>query len=294
MNITKFLCMTALLWVSTTQVALAQAWLLCDSCSTTADYESVALEAVPAIPNSSYYFAVANTQTGTFHYVEVIFHQREGDVPASDPSEPYTLSSSQSEGSLSSSQSDGSLSFSVGSVEASSEERTQFSAIVQLSRNEILVAAPPGIDGLESFHGAQPEILGPYLWVKKSAQNPAWQSGAIGSSWVTGLWNALKAADGKGPSACIVFQNGDSACYQLNPLDKNAPRYINGTAKTINGQPLEESGGIGGGTALEIYNPDPGVYAWGRSSFPTYSLWLFCSYSGGELTGCWTQIIQDP
>lgn len=284
MNIWKIFFAVVVLWASPTQAAKAQAWLLCDSCSTTADYESVALEAAPAIPNSSYYFAVANTRTGTFHYVEVIYHQRDGDVPASHPSEPANFYSSQSSDELNSS---------VGSVEASPEERAQFSAIVQLSRNEILVAAPGGIDGLGSFYGAQPDVLGPYLWVKKSAQNPAWQSGAIGTSWVSMLWNALKLADGKGPSACIVFQNGDSGCYQLNPMDKNAPRYISGTAKNINGQPLEEAGGIGGGTGLEIYNPDPGVYSWGRSSFPTFSLWLFCSFSGGELSGCWTQIIQD-
>jgi hypothetical protein len=285
MNIWKTLLALPLLWMSTAQVAQAQDWLLCDSCSTTADYESVALDAAPAIPNSQYYYAVANTQTGDFHYVEVIYHQRDGDVPASHPSEPHGVSSVQSSSDLN---------YSVGSVEASSEEKAQFAAIVQLSRNEILVAAPDGIDGLGSFYGAQPEILGPYLWVKKSAQNPAWQSNAIGSNWVIALWNALKAADGKGPSACIVFQNGDSACYQLNPLDRNAPRYINGTAKTIDGQPLEESGGIGGGSPLEIYNPDPGVYAWGRSSFPSYSLWLFCAYVGGKLDHCWTEIIQDP
>lgn len=144
----KVILAALVLFLSTTHAAQAQAWLLCDSCSTIADYESVALQAAPAIPNSTYYFAVANTRTGSFHYVEVIYHQRDGDVPASNPANPYALASAQNFSSLNSSD----LSFSVGSVEASQEEKAQFAAIVQPSRNEILVAAPPDINGFGSFH----------------------------------------------------------------------------------------------------------------------------------------------
>lgn len=109
------------------------------------------------------------------------------------------------------------------------------------------------------------------------------------------LWNALEQHNGKGPTGCIVFRNGDSACFQINPLAPGAPRVIAGTVKDINGNSIPASvqtvpNGGERGLAVEPNTPSYGRTSWGPVAGGG-SWWLICSTQGGKPTGCYAEYV---
>ncbi len=81
--------------------------------------------------------------------------------------------------------------------------------------------------------------------------NPAWTA-----SGMSGLWNALKNFWGKGPQACVVFANGDSGCFQVNPMAPGASRVLANPVKDIDGNPIIVTDAItnSGGASLTVTN----------------------------------------
>lgn len=126
--------------------------------------------------------------------------------------------------------------FQVVSVEADADDEQMFQEIVHQASDEPVAPPPPASWGesFDSFAAMNLQIVSKYLWAFKTAHDPTWQARAS-SGLFKALWNALESVKGKGPSSCMVFRNGDSACFQLNPLADSAARYISGTAITITG-----------------------------------------------------------
>lgn len=128
-----------------------------------------------------------------------------------------------------------------------------------------------------------------------TAKYPNWQQGELGGNPLKGLMNQIKASEGKGPSICQVFLNGDVACYQLNLAAPSAIRYITGTAKNGDGESIDDGSGIGsgGGVSTEVRNvpgnPGGSRYRLGNGG----SFWLFCSYHNGELVSCYVEFVAE-
>lgn len=162
--------------------------------------------------------------------------------------------------------------------------------MVVFSRNNFVVAAPQGVYGLSSFLGRDQGQVNQYLYTAMSAQNPGWIIQEIPGNTVLAIVNALKIRFGKGPTGCMVFHNGDSACFQFNPLNPHEAQYLTGTARDNSGQSIQESGGINGGTSLDMIFDKPNV-GWGRAS--SGSLWLFCMLVDGAVVECWTERIDE-
>jgi hypothetical protein len=289
------------LWGATNK-ANAQEWLLCGSCTTAEEFESFALQTPQPYSRegqNTHLYAVGNTQTGVFRYVEVTYVP-DGQVPAFKKQDSFPVyafknrkSSPAVRGGYHGAWSYTGSGNTAVSVPATPDEEATFAATVRLSANHILVVVPPTVVGHESFLQAVPEALGRYLAIRMAEHNPAWGGPALSADLYGKLVQALKMYFGKGPGACAIFQNGDSACYQVHPNDPNAIQYLVGSAKDRFGTSISSTGGIGGsssGSGLDMNFSDPGIRGWGTSS---YSLWLFCAFKGGVLDRCWTEIIMD-
>lgn len=307
----RFLILVALglgLFLSGVRPAVAQQWLLCSNCTTSTQFQAAALARAPE-RTGEFNYAVGNPYTGVMNYVLVV-KTMPGEVPLGGTDGPQklnllrgavamgsvglltvedsavTVPENTRELSVMVQAASGTASAYVSA--ASAAEQQQFGAIVKVSRNSVMVTAPNAY-GFDSFRGAQMEVVSPFLYSSMAAgANPAWQAAEIPSLW-KGLFNALKALDGKGPTACIIYRNGDSACYQMNIMDKNAARLITDSAKDAEGNLIPASGGVGGGGGgglnVQPNRPSPGYISWSRGG----SSYLICGYIGGKLHSCYIQ-----
>lgn len=263
--------------------AEAQQWILCDTCQSSTDFEQVALQNSPAAPNSTYLFAVGNTISGKLRFVEVTTFNEGGPGGGGvDPLRAHPTKPSGRKDRISTS----SVVFQVVSVEADAEDEQMFQEIVHQASDEPVAPPPPESWGesFDSFASLNLQLVSKYLWAFKTAHDPTWQARAT-TSLFKALWNALESVRGKGPSACMVFRNGDSACFQLNPLADSAARYISGTAITITGIDIPSApsgGGLGDGEPLTLHN-NLNEYRWTNGE----ELWLVCAKQGGTLLGCY-------
>lgn len=292
-------CAIALMHVD---VAKADGWLFCDNCTTTDQFKQVAKSSTTVAGTTDW--AVGNRVTGKVMFVTVMYTPP-GQNPAFTTYDNaiYSRRGGRSEiieypnagpavlaGVRSSSQSLGGGTASAFAVAASTAQNSQFSAIVRISSTSILMNAPPGNDFLDSLAGAKPEVFGPLLWEAMTVNNPAWNNNALSDS--ASLWGALKLAQGKGPIACMVFANGDSGCFQMNPVDSKVPAYIQGSGRDRYGNHIERGGTgslPGGGTTMVVKPGDPNTHWNVGTPSPSGYIWLFCEFVGGKLDHCWLQ-----
>ena len=93
------------------------------------------------------------------------------------------------------------------------------------------------------------------------------------------LFKAIGWTEGKGPVGCVVFNNGDFGCFQLNMMHISAPAYIQGTGKDKDGNPIDRSPSMPNGGEIDTY-VDPACQD-GRVAYyiggSTY--WLICGKS---------------
>jgi hypothetical protein len=306
--------MVALLWLLVAapkaEAQVYKEFLLCENCTTAGQFESVARNRVTQ--RGEWNYAVGNPNSGTFRYVTVTYTP-EGE----DPWLTSGGASSSKRGVTSTTFADGIVvveneipspivyapanpprgtvkSVSGGTSTATSQPASaaanqQFQAIVHISRTRIIVNSPSGNNAFGSLSGAQLEQVSPYLWTAMTVNNPGWNSAVITDALKSLLFKAVGWTQGKGPIACIVFNNGDYGCFQLNPVDRNAAMYVKGTGKNIFGNPIERTPNLpnGGGVETVVRNNDPvGVTRFGLGGS---SGWLICASVGGVPAGCYTE-----
>lgn len=168
---------------------------------------------------------------------------------------------------------------------ATANENAAFAGIISVSKNRIVLPSPNGMEGFDSLATAEYQVLGPYLYTAMTANNPGWQNGMMTDALKTLLFKALGWTQGKGPVACIVFQNGDFGCFQLNMMDRNAPAYLKGTGKDKNGNPIDRAPNMPNGGGISTYVKP--VYRSDSSSGYKISgsnLWLICGKVGTTMT----------
>lgn len=145
-------------------------------------------------------------------------------------------------------------------------ERLQFEAIIRISRNFVVIRPENGY--FSSFADAQQKIgiVDAMLNAALVANNPGYRNDEISRSFLTSLWSILGHMYGRGPGGCIIFDNGDSACFQINIMLPGAARTLRGSAKDINGKPLEEWNSLpnknGYGLSVSKDNPQTGWFTW--------------------------------
>jgi len=297
-------------------VAKAQEWVVCTSCVTNSQFELAAIEKHGTKRGTKMY-AVGNFSTEKFRYVEVTYTPQ-GEVIQGNDIRPSSINESivritpnlgQAEVHVASRQSDVeellalamTNGHSIVSFNPSSGQSAQFSAVVSTARDQVLFTAPDGVYGFDSYQDAildNPAGIDAAIRTALTLQNPAWVNNEIGANLLASLWNALEQHFGKGPIGCVIFYNGDSACFQINPMAPGALRVIDGTPKDIDGNEIAAlvttvPNGGGAGVDVSPNTPSGGYTGWGAGSGGGGSLWLFCATQGGKPVSCWIQYVQE-
>lgn len=121
-------------------------------------------------------------------------------------------------------------------------------------------------------------------------------AGARGAGRI--LQGQLKNRFGRGPSGCVVFRNGDSACIQINILAPGTWRVLEGTAMDIDGNPIAvpsyDTIRNGGGLGLAIRQGPPslGTTGWTPVGGSMAGLWLVCVSTNGVIDYCYVSTVQ--
>lgn len=293
--------MAALQGAPQARAELSEDWTFCDTCTTKAQFEAAAVAHVGR-NYGDYVVEVGNTAASKVYEVSVTI----SDKPA-DPSRTQPVTNGASAPALGVTylpdEADGPYAASGGryviinySVPLSSQTNTQFGIIVAMVKADPILVPPPnsGTYGYESFANRKMEVISPDLYAAMTFYHPGWQQGQLSGNVLKALLNQLKLLEGKGPTACQVFTNGDVACFQLNLADKNAALYINGTAKDSEGKSIADNSGVGsgGGGGVTVNHVSNSPYVTGYQ-FPKGSYWLMCTYVNGVKISCRVQWVAD-
>ncbi|MGQ5250754.1 hypothetical protein ACULMC_06775 [Xanthomonas arboricola pv. corylina] len=257
--------------------AAAQAWIVCDNCTTLPQFESVAQSRHGQNRGTAYY-GVVNPGTEQFFWVEVTYTpageqplslpavDTDGSNPASvkrldfrtangtgvigvSTSSSYTSQSNQGMVTASGGR------YSTYGMTPSDIERQQFVAIARISKDQVFVVPDNSTSYFDSYEAGYHDHNAALDQVVRTAltiNNPAWAAGSL-----TSLFSALKSFYGRGPTGCVVFGNGDTACFQTNVAAPGALRVIEGTAKHADGSAIaNDSAAVPGGGASVTVQPN--------------------------------------
>lgn len=271
--------------------ASAQQWIFCATCSSDGQFANAALSNARSRGREGrYLYAVGNPNALVMRHVDVRISDVELDPWSLPVDERYLNSSADtsSEPVMYSGKRNLSMYTSSGDsatpMAPTADEAQTFASAVRLSKNSVLLRHPTTVMGHNSFMTAQPEQLGPVVHAYLTAHFPMWVKAT------QGLLGILKNSYGKGPHACVIFTNGDSACYYFpDPRSPNTLRYIPGTAQNAAGEPISGEGGIGAGSGsgspVEMGPVGSDSLSW--RSGPTSM--LICGYVGGKLVSCYVE-----
>ncbi|QTF19427.1 conserved exported hypothetical protein [Xanthomonas citri pv. fuscans] len=282
-----FVSLIASLFFMRQEMASAQTWIVCSNCSTTAQFSASARSAHGSTWGSTLY-GVVNPNNGEFMWVQVA--RQTGPAPLSIPEIKgdgfafasveelsFTTSSGihvmgvrmSSDAPASSAlkrdpsnpRAAGPGDTTVITLDATPVERQKIQDIVRISKSSVLLVPDYKTGYFNSYQEAYysyHSALDSVIYAGLTINNPTWTDQSMG-----GLWKALSNFWGKGPVGCVIFLNGDTACFQINPMAIGASRVLSGTAKKIDGSQINISGDQpipNGGTSVEVLpeNPSPG------------------------------------
>ena len=139
--------------------------------------------------------------------------------------------------------------------EPSPGERMQILDITKMAKNVVFVHPDPTDGPFGSFSEGRSSMraVEGVLTTALAANNPAWHADYISPNLIKSLFNAIETARGKGPRGCILFGNGDVACWSLNVMAPGAARLLEGTAKDAEGNDIASEGAPNpGGTRIGV------------------------------------------
>jgi len=133
-------------------------------------------------------------------------------------------------------------------------ERLQLEAIVRMSKEWVFIKPVNDSGYFSSLHVANQFIpaVDDAIRIAHTANNPAWQHGQINGNLIGSLFRSLEYFFGRGVGGCLLMDNGDTACWQINPMARGAARLIKDTARDVFGQALPESDTIRNGGQIDI------------------------------------------
>lgn len=274
-------------------------WALCNNCTTQAQFEAAAVAWV-GNRMGTFEVEVGNIYTSKVYRVSVTTNPYPSNPAGEDPGEGFELQSGHQVVELPSAPpslvvSGDAIPSSYATINHTMEEphevQDQFHGVVVLFGKQPLIAPGPKIPGLGSFGTRWDTSVCNVVNNALTAMNPAWQAGQISPPSLGKLFGALTYFFGRGPTAHVVFNNGDVASFQANPLSPSACRYLDGTAQDRDGNPLSEEGGIpgnSGGGVTVVPHPGSGQVHYGSGSY-----WMVCSFQGDVLLECYVQYVPE-
>ncbi|MBD7923745.1 hypothetical protein [Xanthomonas bonasiae] len=182
----------------------------------------------------------------------------------------------------------------VDQWDASAQEAAEVGAIIDLTKTDQVIVMPSN-DYYGSFVGRNAEATSLEIFKALTEKNPAWAGRSLKAAFRQLLSNKMKQFFGKDPRVCAVFNNGDTACFEINFAAPSADKFIAGTARAVDGSPLPDAGsgsaGGGGDPMVVDWNPPNVAYGARGSTGRAGEVWLFCATSAGVLLKCWLQVL---
>lgn len=286
--------------------AVADDVALCVGCTTSGQFQAAAKQAVGTTFNGERLVLVVNPDSAASKWVLVTNTPR-GQVPLSVgsgipvregiavplDSRPFAkvyIDASGDDQATTHGASGGTTAQSWG---VSGAEQREINTAIALTKKTFVVRLDPGT--FPSYAGSQNEFIANANFSALEAAVTGWPPSLLLGSAFGKLLKALGLYTGHSFQVCDLFGNGDSACFEPDPVDRNI-LVQNGPAKDAEGHTLPDitnrvAGGGGGG--MVVRNNPPGVqFGAPGSTGSTGEVWEFCSYVGGKLIGCYRVVIE--
>lgn len=167
--------------------------------------------------------------------------------------------------------------------------KEQVGYIIDLGSNMGVVRLPSS-GGFSSYLGSEHAAVSLELYHAMAAKFGAtWARDAAGKQFWKMLLRALKLSKGVEYTVCALFDNGDSACYEVYPGHPSAASLVEGSQKDINGLPLPPAstgGSSGAGLNVNVNQGGTSVRYSGRWVYVTVTCVVGAD---GKLRSCIVQ-----
>lgn len=278
-------------------------WLLCSKCATPAQFEAAAIS-YTGIFTGYFEYYVANPSSGEIRYINLL-SSKSGTVPL----RTVPLATQSSSG-IEAAAGGGDIVPAVLSgkntyqilldTRQSAETEIQFMDIVAAAKvplssgGEVIDHGRPGVlpndPGYSSFSGRNKEELSDWLWEHGGKSLYEQRHNSIVSSYLSDILDTVELDIGT-PATCVIFNNGDIACFSYPLSENQMSTYMPGTARDSSNSPIGDSGGEGGPYTVR---PGIGGSGYGPVDYTADgSLWLFCTFIGGKISSCEIRWVPD-
>ncbi|HUD42045.1 MAG TPA: hypothetical protein VMR06_08620 [Dokdonella sp.] len=250
----------------TSGAAQAEEWVFCDACDVAADFNAAA---VAEASNVSGYqeFWVGNTISFKLYRVQT-YTSLDNEAPASGGGGTPVTSI-------------------VSSYRETAATEEHFGELITLIKVEVEDRGRPTVlpikqDGFGSFAGRDHSLLSDYLWSRWGHLYQRPQSNIPQAA----LEKLFQAVFGVAKfQVCLIFQNGDLACFYLPATEDAEAEYVDGTARDKDNVPIGTTGGTGGRYHTVPVTPTNTRYGPIGYASDGY-LYLSCTFVNGKLVEC--------
>lgn len=271
--------------------------VMCPNCTTAGQFDNAARQAAGNTYNGDRYVVVVNPVTGAGRHVTV-WNTPAGQVPLSQP--PGQLAP-RGEIIRAGSDSSGGAIFvedlpvnaaGIGSQWTESSaftagEQAEVGALIEFADDQFMIVLPES-SHFGSFNSRMEPAVANEIFRAMTEENPAWALEHLSNRVRKLIAKRLAEFFGNNEfMVCAIFNNGDSACFNPDAGTPSAEHYIEGSAKTKEGNPIGQGGGGGGGEGLHVgYERPNATYRPVGTGRTTY---LVCQFQGGKLIRCYIQ-----
>lgn len=257
----------------TAGAAQAEEWVFCDTCDVAADFNAAAV--AKASGASGYQeFWVGNTISFKLYRVQT-YTSLDNEAPASGGGGTPVTSI-------------------VSSYRETAPTEEHFGELFTLIMVEVEDRGRPTVlpikqGGFGSFAGRDNSLLSAFLWSQWGHIYNRPQSNLP----QTVIAKLFQAASGVLKfRVCVIFQNGDFACFYVPTSQDAQAEYENGTARDKDNVPIGPTGGTGGRYNTVPVSPNNtryGPIGYASSGY----LYLSCTFINGKLVECTVTWLPD-
>ena len=283
----------------------AAEWVFCDACATDAQFATAAKSRV-GTSTGEFTIHVGNTLTGRLHLV-VVASRRDGQMPYGNTPIESTAAHTTAGSELTERQAratgadtpQGTVYQIVLNHRLSAAAEAQFFDIVQVMKSGSVLVEDHGEplplpiqSGFDSFDGRNQSMLRDWLWETQGKNFFDTRPEAPLSDAVIAELYAQAAKELGSYTKCVIFNNGDIACFKVPFMRTAEAPYVNGTAVDRDGNMIPGAGYGGGGFGAVRINGSTSRY--GRIGYSSHgALWLFCAFVNGKLDHCWVEWMPE-
>lgn len=181
----------------------------------------------------------------------------------------------------------------ISSWDVSELEHAEISNVHKLSSGANTIVLPISTS-FGSFAGRDQQAVSLAIMAHGAANNPGWVARQLSRNSRDMIKSRIRQYFGRVPQYCAIFNNGDSACFEVNTDAPSVERLVQGSQKNADGSLISALEGSGTGTEGLHVRHNPPTIGWSgmNTTGSKGEVWLFCSRVGGVIQNCWVQYLQ--